>query len=118
MASGTDKRCTFFNKGWLEFTGRTSQEECGDGWTAGVHPQDRDAVIRKYESVFNARRTFELEYRLRRADGEYRWALDRGTPLFQAGGAFAGYIGSCFDISDHRQQQERLSQRKSSKALE
>ena len=91
--SGTDKLCTFVNEPWLKFSGRTLTEELGDGWAAGVHPDDLDRRVTTYASSFDARRSFEMEYRLRRADCEYRWILDKGTPLYRDG-EFAGYIGS------------------------
>jgi len=111
--SGPDKLCTFFNKGWLAFTGRTIEEEQGNGWALGVHPDDLDRCIAIYSSSFDARRNFQMEYRLRRADGEYRWVLDSGVPRFTADGAFAGYLGSCIDITDlKRTQEEALARQK------
>jgi PAS domain S-box-containing protein len=112
-ASGQDKLCTFFNKGWLEFTGRTIQQELGNGWADGVHSEDFSRCYETYSSAFDARRTFVMEYRLRRDDGEYRWLLDRGVPRFEAGGAFVGYIGSCIDITDLKlSHEERLAAEK------
>jgi two-component system, chemotaxis family, CheB/CheR fusion protein len=111
--SGPDQACTFFNKGWLQFTGRTMQQEVGDGWTAGVHPLDLDRCFGIYSSSFQARRDFQMEYRLRRADGEYRWLLDNGIPRFETDGTFAGYVGSCTDITDlKRTQEEDLAKQK------
>jgi two-component system, LuxR family, sensor kinase FixL len=101
--SGTDKLCTFFNKGWLDFTGRRLEQELGNGWTEGVHREDFDRCLDAYASSFDARREFRMEYRLRRRDGEYRWLLDTGTPRFAPDGAFLGYIGSCLDITERRQ---------------
>ncbi len=101
--SGPDKLCNFFNKGWLEFTGRTAAEEFGNGWTQGVHTEDLDHCLDVYGKAFDAREPFTMEYRLRRKDGEYRWVLDTGTPRFDAAGAFIGYIGSCIDIADRKQ---------------
>jgi two-component system cell cycle sensor histidine kinase/response regulator CckA len=106
--AGCDKLCDFFNQRWLEFTGRTLDEERGEGWTHGVHPDDRERCTATYCSCFDARRTFEMEYRLRRADGEYRWILDRGVPRFSPRGVFSGYIGSCVDITDLKQSHERI----------
>jgi len=104
--SGPDKSCIFFNKVWLDFTGRTMQQESGNGWTEGIHPDDRDHCLAVYSSSFEARRSFEMEYRLRRADGEYRWLLDNGVPRFAEGGVFEGYIGSCIDITDRKEKEE------------
>jgi PAS domain S-box-containing protein len=111
--SDTDKLCTFFNKIWLDFTGRNFEQEQGSGWAEGVHPDDLDRCLAIYNSSFDAREHFQMEYRLRRADGEYRWVLDRGIPRFAPGGAFAGYIGSAFDITDlKRVHEEAVSKQK------
>ncbi len=111
--SGTDKLFTFFNKTWLTFTGRSLEEERGDGWSKGIHPDDLEQCLEIYASAFDGRRGFQLEYRLRRADGEYRWVLDNGIPRFAPSGAFAGYIGPATDITDlKRIQQEALSKQK------
>jgi PAS domain S-box-containing protein len=101
--SGPDKLCNFFNKGWLQFTGRTPAQEYGNGWAEGVHAEDLDNCLGVYGKAFDARETFTMEYRLRRKDGEYRWVLDSGTPRVDAAGAFVGYIGSCLDITERRQ---------------
>jgi len=100
--SDSGKHRTFCNKGWLDFTGRTMEQEYGDGWTEGLHHEDREHCETIYRDAFDARRPFEMEYRLRRKDGEYRWILDTGTPRFEAG-AFLGYIGSCLDITQRHQ---------------
>jgi PAS domain S-box-containing protein len=101
--AGTDKLCNFFNKGWLEFTGRSLDQELGNGWADGVHPEDLAHCLDTYGTAFDKRETFTMEYRLRRWDGEYRWILDTGTPRFDAAGAFVGYIGSCLDIAERKQ---------------
>jgi PAS domain S-box-containing protein len=105
--SGPDKRCNFVNKQWLEFSGRTFQQEIGDGWADGIHPEDRNRCMAAYFSSFDARRTCRMEYRFRRADGEYRWILDNGAPLYD-GTEFAGYIGSCIDVTDFKRTQQTL----------
>src|SRR3989449_815021 len=106
--SGPDKLCTFFNKGWLDFTGRTMEQELGKGWTEGVHADDLDHCLEVYENSFNARQPFTMEYRLRRNDGEYRWVLDNGIPRFASDGAFLGYIGSCIGITERKLAEEKF----------
>ena len=106
--AGVDRHCYYFNKTWLRFTGRPLQQEYGKGWMAGVHPDDLVLCVETYRSAFAARRPFSVEFRLRAASGEYRWVLDRGAPRFTADGAFAGYIGTCTDISDRRGTEEAL----------
>jgi len=106
--SGVDALCTYFNKPWLEFTGRRIEQELGNGWTDGVHPNDRDRCVRDYFRAFEAREEFILEYRLRRKDGIYRWVLDNGVPRFAPDNRFIGYIGSCVDITDRRETEQKL----------
>lgn len=100
--SGTDKLCNFFNRGWLNFTGRTLQQEWGDGWASGVHSDDRQRCLEIYVSAFDSRRDFQMEYRLLRHDGEFRWIVDCGVPRFGPNGTFCGYIGSCLDITERK----------------
>ncbi|MDP3722536.1 MAG: histidine kinase dimerization/phosphoacceptor domain -containing protein [Candidatus Omnitrophota bacterium] len=106
--SDTNKLCTYFNAGWLEFSGRRREQELGTGWTESLHLEDLDRCLTTYASAFDRHEPFKVEYRLRRADGEYRWILAHGVPLFDAGGAFQGYIGGCVDLTDHKQTEERV----------
>ncbi len=108
--SGTDARCSFVNQRWLEFRGRSMEEVVGDGWMEGVHPQDLSRYLHVYHSAFEARASFSMEYRSRRADGEYRWILDSGAPLFSPIGSFCGYIGCCADITERKQVEEQLDE--------
>jgi PAS domain S-box-containing protein len=106
--SETDKLCTFFNLGWLKFTGRSLEEELGDGWLSSVHPEDQKRCLQVYSDAFDVRVDFEMEYRLRRFDGEYRWIVDFGVPRFESDGSFSGYIGSCVDITERKTAEESL----------
>jgi len=109
--SGTDKLCFWFNKVWLDFTGRSLNQEIGSGWAAGVHAQDLARCLDIYNNHFDRRQSFSMEYRLRRHDGEYRWILDTGIPRFDNEGHFAGYIGSCIDITERKAIQSALEAR-------
>ncbi len=106
--SGTDTKYDYFNRSWLSFTGRTVAQELGDGWMQGVHPDDLAGRTGIYLDAFSVRKPYEAEYRLRRYDGEYRWMIDFGRPYYDLSGRFAGYIGSVYDITDRKMQEEQL----------
>jgi PAS domain S-box-containing protein len=106
--SGTDKLCTYFNKPWLDFAGRSIDQELGNGWTDGVDSEDLQRCLDTYIQAFDRREAFRMEYRLRRHDGEYRWVSDIGVPRFNPDGSFAGYIGSCIDITEQKRAEEQL----------
>jgi PAS domain S-box-containing protein len=106
--SGTNKLCNYFNKVWIDFTGRTMEQEMGNGWTQGIYPDDLARCLETYVDSFDARQSFCMEYRLRRHDGQYRWILDNGVPRYHAEGDFAGYIGSCIDITQRKQLEDDL----------
>jgi len=107
--SGSDKLCTYFNQPWLEFRGRPLEAELGNGWTDGVHPDDFKSCLDTYAQAFDRRESFQMQYRLRRHDGEYRWVSDIGVPRLKPDGSFEGYIGSCVDITDSKLAQEALA---------
>lgn len=109
--AGVDKGCYFFNKGWLDFTGKTIEQEFGDGWAAGVHPDDLERCIHIYNTNFDARQDFSMEYRLRRFDGTYRWIWDRGVPRYTADGVFIGYVGGCMDVHEQKNFAEELERK-------
>lgn len=110
--SNTERACVYFNNTWLDFTGRTLQEEFGYGWVEGVHPDDFDRCVRIYDENFERRTAFEMNYRLRHHTGEYHWIQDNGAPRYLPDGTFAGYIGTCTDIHElvtQREEMRRLS---------
>lgn len=109
--AGLDKGCFYFNRTWLEFTGRSLEQEKGDGWTAGVHPEDFNDCLHTYTQAFDARHKFSLVYRLRRHDGAYRWLQDDGTPIYSTTGEFKGFIGYCLDVTERKHIEIRAQQR-------
>jgi len=115
--SGPDKLATFFNKGWLDFTGLSLERQLDKGWIANVHPDEEARAHEIFSSAFDGRREYRMEQRLKRADGEYRWVLLNGAPCFEPGGAFSGYISSCFDITDLRNAQESTLDRQKLESL-
>jgi PAS domain S-box-containing protein len=104
--SGPDMGCTDFSESWLAFAGRTVEEELGYGWADRVHPDDLARCLGTYQSAFALRREFQMEYRLRRHDGVYRWILDIGTPESSGEDGFLGYVGTCIDITEPRGSRE------------
>ncbi len=107
--SGSDKLCTYFNKPWLDFTGRSLSAQLGNGWVEGIHSEDQQRCLETHTRAFDGHKDFRMEYRLRRYDGEYRWVLDIGVPRFNPDGSFAGYIGSCMDVTERKLAEEALS---------
>jgi PAS domain S-box-containing protein len=101
-SAGPDGGCDWFNQPWLDFTGRTIEELSGHGWTSGVHPDDLEHCLDSYLGAVGERRAYTTEYRFRRCDGEYRWLIDQGAPVYDADGTYTGYIGSCLDITDRK----------------
>ena len=112
VTSDSNQSATFFNKAWLDFTGRTMEQDLGTGWIAGVHPDDVESCINGLAASFAKRQECNLKYRLRRADGEYRFLLCKGVPRFEPDGAFAGYVGSLVDITDLERNQKALEEYK------
>ncbi|MBI2517611.1 MAG: PAS domain S-box protein [Opitutae bacterium] len=110
--SGPDKRCTYVNQGWLSFTGRRLAQEMGNGWAEAVHPEDMPRCRVIHDRSFDRRESFKMEYRLRRAGGDYRWILDHGVPRFDATGMFLGYVGCCTDIDDEKRNAEALQEQR------
>ena len=104
--AGRDAKCDWFNRTWLSFTGRSLEQELGNGWAEGVHRDDFDACLQTYLDSFAARRFFQMEYRLRHHSGEFRWICDIGCPFKESDGAFGGYIGYCFDVTQRRRDEE------------
>lgn len=106
--SRLDMLCDHFNKTWLDFTGRTMAQEFGNGWAEGVHPDDFQQCLDTYVSNFEKRQAFVMEYRMKNKHGEYRWIRDHGRPFFDLDNEFLGYIGSCYDITENKDNELRL----------
>ncbi len=115
--SGINAKCDYFNRAWLDFTGRTMEQELGDGWAEGVHPEDLERCVKTYRDAFVARRPFEMEYRLRRHDGRYGMIIDVGRPISNLDGSFAGYLGCCYDITDRKRLEEQFRQSQKMEAV-
>src|SRR5262249_39688114 len=106
--SDRDKLCTYLNKQWLDYTGRTLEEQLGNGWAEGLHTDDYQRCIQTWHSAFERREPFTMEYRLRRADGQYGWIYCSGPPRLSSTGKFLGYIGSCIDITERKAAEQAL----------
>ena len=104
-----DLSCDYLSPAWLEFTGCTPEQALGDGWSRGVHPEDLARWLDRCLRAFDEREAFEIEYRLRHRDGEYRWVLDRAVPRYGRNGAFLGYVGCCIDIDDRKRAEDELA---------
>lgn len=104
----TSGRYSWFNRAWLEFTGRTIEQEEGGGWTEEIHPDDLEHCLQISTNAFEYRESFETEYRLRHHDGNWRWVLDHGIPLFGEANNFTGYLGSCVDVTERRKSEQAL----------
>lgn len=115
--AGTDRGCDYFNERWLQFTGRTLEQELGWGWAERLHPEDRESATTAYMEAFDARAPFSIEYRYQRYDGAWRWLLDTAAPRFSADGTFLGYVGCCADVTERRQLEHRLQQVERTEAI-
>ena len=104
-----DKLCDYFNKTWLEFTGRTMEQEFGNGWAEGVHPDDFETCLQTYVTAFDKREAFLMEYRMKNKFGEYRWIRDFGRPFYDLDNSFLGYIGSCYDITELKSTEQTIT---------
>jgi PAS domain S-box-containing protein len=106
---GTDAKCNYVNQAWLSFTGRALEQEVGDGWAEGLHPDDRQRCLDAFLQAFHTRQPFLMDYRVRHHSGQYRWISGHGKPIHDPNGMFLGYIGSSFDIHDSRLHEEKLA---------
>lgn len=108
--SDAKKRGIYFNQRWLEFTGRSLEDELGEGWLANIHPEDRERAVAICGEAFQRREPFQMEFRMRRADGEYRWILNHGVPRFTEQGELTGYVGTCTDLTERREAEKALQE--------
>lgn len=104
-----DNACTYVNRRWVELTGKPFEAHMGDGWAENIHPQDLVRCMENFAAASEHQKSFRMEYRLRRHDGEYIWIEDSGVPRFSADGAFAGYIGSAADVTEIKAAEQVLS---------
>jgi PAS domain S-box-containing protein len=104
-----DLSCEYLSRQWLDFTGCKEEQALGDGWSRSVHPEDLSRWLDTYVRSFDAREPFEIEYRLRRRDGEFRWVLDRGIPRYSKDGVFVGFVGTCIDIDERKRAEHELA---------
>jgi PAS domain S-box-containing protein len=104
-----DMSCDYLSPSWLDFTGYSADQALGQGWSRGIHPEDLMRWLERCVRAFDEREPFEIEYRLRRRDGEYRWVLDRGIPRYSRDGVFLGYVGCCIDIDDRKRAENDLA---------
>lgn len=107
--SGVDGKCNYFNKAWLNYTGRKLEEEYGDGWVENVHQDDKDKVIQDYYKAFQERRGFTMEYRLKNYSGHFRWQVDFGIPFYDTNNEFLGFFGSCYDVDDRKKYEDTIN---------
>ena len=107
--SGLDGKCNYFNKAWLNYTGRTIEEELSEGWVTNLHLDEREKVVKVYNEAFRQKKYFTVEYRLKDSHGEYKWMIDFGMPYFDIENNFAGFIGSCYDIDDRKKYEETIN---------
>lgn len=110
MADET-RQCTYVNQIWLDFRGRTLEQEVGLGWTKGIHPDDVKQHAALFTTIFEKQDHFLIEYRLKRHDGVYRWIRDEGVPRFTGDGKFIGFVGSCVDVTEIKATQQELENR-------
>ncbi|HAA16646.1 MAG TPA: hypothetical protein DCE41_35030 [Cytophagales bacterium] len=114
--TNADALVTFANKAWCDYTGRPMEAELGYGWTENLHPEEKDHLLNEFKSIFDHKQPFEVEYRVRKADGTYGWLLERGIPMYEANDVFAGIMGTCFEITDRKATELELSRK--SRALD